>query len=171
MNHRVDAQSKFAQPRFALADVKGRKHLGVTINGHVLATRGGDVTTAVDQVGTATPTIRYWLQSSGFDFSSETISVIAFRVMMVVGARTDDHSRGCGSARGPRWTPRRHNTSWARNCQPLVRPIFHPMPRALFHGLASKDGQTRLLNISDLECARPTEPGVSEGPLVTGSTQ
>ncbi len=74
MNHRVDAQRKFATATLALADVKETgKHLGVTINDMVLAISAGRCVSCRSST-TATPTTRCWLPSQSVSTSRGSAS-------------------------------------------------------------------------------------------------
>src|ERR1700752_2186239 len=86
MNHRVDAQRKFATATLALADIKETgKHLGVTINDMVLAISAGALRQlSLDYDGHAAHPLLASVPVS-FDFSPDRISGNRFSgVMMVV---------------------------------------------------------------------------------------
>ena len=92
MNHRVDAQRKFATATLALADVKETaKHLGVTINDMVLAISAGALRQlSLKYDGHADHPLLASVPVS-FDFSPDRISGNRFTgVMMVVPIELDD---------------------------------------------------------------------------------
>ena len=92
MNHRVDAQRKFATATLALADVKETaKHLGVTINDMVLAISAGALRgLCLKYDGHADHPLLASVPVS-FDFSRERISGNYFSgVMMVLPIELDD---------------------------------------------------------------------------------
>jgi len=182
MNHRVDAQRKFATTTLALADVKQTaKQLGVTINDMVLAISAGALRRlSLKYDGRADHPLLASVPVS-FDFSPDRISGNYFTgVMMVVPIQLNDpldrvqavHDAAVDAKEthhllGPELVSR-----WAA--------YFPPAPaERLFHWLADKDGQNKVLNIPISNVPGPREPGrvggalvtqiYSVGPLTTGS--
>jgi diacylglycerol O-acyltransferase len=182
MNHRVDAQRRFATATLALADVKQTaKQLGVTINDMVLSISAGALRTlSLKYDGHADHPLLASVPVS-FDFSPERISGNYFTgVMMVVPIELDDpldrvravHEAAVGAKEthqllGPELVSR-----WSA--------YFPPAPaERLFHWLADKDGQNKVLNIPISNVPGPREHGrvggalvteiYSVGPLTTGS--
>jgi diacylglycerol O-acyltransferase len=182
MNHRVDAQRKFATATLALADIKETgKHLGVTINDMVLAISAGALRQlSLKYDGHADHPLLASVPVS-FDFSRERISGNRFSgVMMVVPIELDDPLERVQAV---------HDAAVdAKEAHHLLGPelvsrwaaYFPPAPsEALFRWLASKDGQNKVLNIPISNVPGPREPGrvggalvteiYSVGPLTTGS--
>jgi diacylglycerol O-acyltransferase / wax synthase len=182
MNHRVDAQRRFATATLALADVKQTaKQLGVTINDMVLSISAGALRTlSLKYDGHADHPLLASVPVS-FDFSPERISGNYFTgVMMVVPIELDDpldrvravHDAAVDAKEthhllGPELVSR-----WSAYLPPA------PAER-LFHWLADKDGQNKVLNIPISNVPGPREHGrvggalvteiYSVGPLTTGS--
>jgi diacylglycerol O-acyltransferase / wax synthase len=182
MNHRVDALRKFATATLALADVKETaKHLGVTINDMVLGISAG----ALRQLS-----LKYDGHSDhpllasvpvSFDFSRDRISGNRFTgVMMVVPIEIEDpvqrvlavHDAAVDAKETHQLMGPELVTRWAA--------YFPPAPaERLFHWLADKDGQNKVLNIPISNVPGPREYGrvggalvteiYSVGPLTTGS--
>jgi diacylglycerol O-acyltransferase len=182
INHRVDAQRKFATATLALADVKQTaKHLGVTINDMVLAISAGALRKlSLKYDGHADHPLLASVPVS-FDFSRERISGNRFSgVMMVVPIELDDPLERVQAV---------HDAAVdAKEAHHLLGPelvsrwsaYFPPAPaERLFHWLADKDGQNKVLNIPISNVPGPREHGrvggalvteiYSVGPLTTGS--
>jgi diacylglycerol O-acyltransferase / wax synthase len=182
MNHRVDAQRKFATATLALADVKQTaKRLGVTINDMVLGISAGALRRlSLKYDGHADHPLLASVPVS-FDFSPDRISGNRFTgVMMVVPIQLDDPLARVQAV---------HDAAVdAKEAHHLLGPelvsrwsaYFPPAPSEwLFRWLASKDGQNKVLNIPISNVPGPREPGrvggalvteiYSVGPLTTGS--
>jgi diacylglycerol O-acyltransferase / wax synthase len=182
MNHRVDAQRKFATATLALADVKeAGKHLGVTINDMVLAISSGALRKlSLKYDGHADHPLLASVPVS-FDFSRERISGNRFSgVMMVLPIEIDDPLERVHAV---------HEAAVdAKEAHHLLGPelvsrwsaYFPPAPaERLFHWLADKDGQNKVLNLPISNVPGPREHGrvggalvteiYSVGPLTTGS--
>ncbi|OBI76521.1 wax ester/triacylglycerol synthase family O-acyltransferase [Mycobacterium sp. E740] len=182
MNHRVDAQRKFATATLALADVKETaKHLGVTINDMVLAISAGALRElSLKYDGHADHPLLASVPVS-FDFSPDRISGNYFTgVMMVVPIQLDDPLERVRAV---------HEAATdAKDTHHLMGPelvsrwssYFPPAPaERLFHRLAEKDGQNKILNLPISNVPGPRQPGrvggalvteiYSVGPLTTGS--
>jgi diacylglycerol O-acyltransferase len=182
MNHRVDAQRKFATATLALADVKHTgKHLGVTINDMVLAVSAGALRQlSVRYDGHADHPLLASVPVS-FDFSRDRISGNRFTgVMMVVPIHLEDplervkavHDAAVEAKEAPHLLGPELVSRWSA--------YFPPAPaEALFRWLADKDGQNKVLNLPISNVPGPREPGrvggalvteiYSVGPLTTGS--
>jgi len=182
MNHRVDAQRKFATATLALVDVKETaKHLGVTINDMVLAISAGALRTlSLKYDGQADHPLLASVPVS-FDFSRERISGNYFTgVMMVVPIELDDPLARVQAVH--------EGAVEAKETHHLMGPelisrwsaYFPPAPaERLFRWLAEKDGQNKVLNLPVSNVPGPREPGrvggalvteiYSVGPLTTGS--
>jgi len=182
MNHRVDAQRRFATATLALADVKQTgKQLGVTINDMVLAISAGALRQlSLKYDGHADHPLLASVPVS-FDFSPDRVSGNRFSgVMMVVPIQLDDPLERVQAV---------HDAAVdAKEAHHLLGPelvsrwaaYFPPAPaERLFHWLADKDGQNKVLNIPISNVPGPREPGrvggalvteiYSVGPLTTGS--
>jgi diacylglycerol O-acyltransferase / wax synthase len=182
MNHRVDALRKFATASLALADVKETaKHLGVTINDMVLAMSAGALRgLSLKYDGHADHPLLASVPVS-FDFSRDRISGNRFSgVMMVVPIQLDDPLERVQAV---------HDAAVdAKEAHHLMGPelvsrwsAYFPPAAAerLFHWLAEKDGQNKVLNLPISNVPGPREPGrvggalvteiYSVGPLTTGS--
>ncbi|RAV18219.1 wax ester/triacylglycerol synthase family O-acyltransferase [Mycolicibacterium sp. GF69] len=182
MNHRVDAQRKFATATLALADVKETaKHLGVTINDMVLAISAGALRElSLKYDGHADHPLLASVPVS-FDFSRERISGNYFTgVMMTVPVQLDDPLQRVQAV---------HDAAVeAKETHHLMGPelvsrwsAYLPQAPAerLFAWLAEKDGQNKILNLPISNVPGPREPGrvggalvteiYSVGPLTTGS--
>ncbi|WP_326548478.1 wax ester/triacylglycerol synthase family O-acyltransferase [Mycolicibacterium sp. ND9-15] len=182
MNHRVDATRKFATATLALADVKETaKHLGVTINDMVLAISAGALRElSLKYDGHADHPLLASVPVS-FDFSPDRISGNYFSgVMMTVPIQLDDPLQRVQAA---------HEAAVdAKETHHLMGPelvsrwsAYLPQAPAerLFHWLAEKDGQNKVLNLPISNVPGPREPGrvggalvteiYSVGPLTTGS--
>jgi diacylglycerol O-acyltransferase len=170
MNHRVDAQRKFATATLALADVKQTaKQLGVTINDMVLGISAGALRRlCLKYDGHADHPLLASVPVS-FDFSQDRISGNRFTgVMMVVPVQLDDPLERVRAV---------HEAAVdAKEAHHLLGPelvsrwsaYFPPAPAEwLFRWLASKDGQNKVLNIPISNVPGPREPGRVGGALVT----
>jgi diacylglycerol O-acyltransferase len=182
MNHRVDAQRKFATATLALADVKETsKHLGVTINDMVLAVSSGALRQLLIRYdGNADHPLLASVPVS-FDFSPDRISGNRFTgVLVALPVHLDDPLERVKAAH--------EAAALAKESHQLIGPelvsrwsaYFPPAPAEwLFRWLASKDGQNKVLNIPISNVPGPREPGrvggalvteiYSVGPLTTGS--
>jgi diacylglycerol O-acyltransferase len=182
MNHRVDAQRKFATATLALADVKQTsKHLGVTINDMVLAVSSGALRQLLIRYdGNADHPLLASVPVS-FDFSPDRISGNRFTgVLVALPVHLDDPLERVKAAH--------EAAALAKESHQLIGPelvsrwsaYFPPAPAEwLFRWLASKDGQNKVLNIPISNVPGPREPGrvggalvteiYSVGPLTTGS--
>jgi diacylglycerol O-acyltransferase len=182
MNHRVDAQRKFATATLALADVKATgKKLDATINDMVLAMSTGALRQlSLKYDGHADHPLLASVPVS-FDFSRDRISGNRFSgVMMTLPVQLEDplervqavhdaavDAKDTHNLLGPELVSR-----WSAYCPPA------PAER-LFGWLAEKDGQNKVLNIPISNVPGPREPGrvggalvteiYSVGPLTTGS--
>jgi diacylglycerol O-acyltransferase len=182
MNHRVDAQRKFATATLALADVKQTgKHLGVTINDMVLAISAGALRQlSLRYDGHADHPLLASVPVS-FDFSPERISGNYFSgVMMVVPIELDDPLERVQTVHDAAVNAKEAHHLLGPELVSRWAAYFPPAPaEALFRWLADKDGQNKVLNIPISNVPGPREHGrvggalvteiYSVGPLTTGS--
>lgn len=182
MNHRVDAQRRFATATLALADVKETaKHLGVTINDMVLGISAGALRRlSVKYDGHADHPLLASVPIS-FDFSRDRISGNRFTgVMMVVPIEIDDPLERVRAVHDAAVDAKETHHLMGPELVSRWSAYFPPAPaERLFHWLAAKDGQNKVLNIPISNVPGPREPGrvggalvteiYSVGPLTTGS--
>jgi diacylglycerol O-acyltransferase / wax synthase len=182
MNHRVDAQRRFATATLALADVKGTaKHLGVTINDMVLAISAGALRKlSLKYDGQADHPLLASVPVS-FDFSRERISGNYFTgVMMVVPIELEDPLERVKAVHDAAVDAKETHHLMGPELVSRWSAYFPPAPaEKLFHWLADKDGQNKVLNIPISNVPGPREYGrvggalvteiYSVGPLTTGS--
>ncbi len=182
MNHRVDAQRKFATATLALGDVKETaKYLGVTINDMVLAMSAGALRElSLKYDGHADHPLLASVPVS-FDFSRDRISGNRFTgVMMVVPIELDDPLERVQAVHDAAVDAKETNHLMGPELVSRWSAYFPPAPaERLFHWLAEKDGQNKVLNIPISNVPGPREYGrvggalvteiYSVGPLTTGS--
>jgi diacylglycerol O-acyltransferase len=182
MNHRVDAQRKFATTTLALADVKQTaKQLGVTINDMVLAISAGALRRlSLKYDGRADHPLLASVPVS-FDFSPERISGNYFTgVMIMVPIQLDDPLQRVQAVHEAAVDAKETHHLLGPELVSRWAAYFPPAPaERLFHWLADKDGQNKVLNIPISNVPGPREPGrvggalvteiYSVGPLTTGS--
>ena len=182
MNHRVDAQRRFATATLALADVKETaKHLGVTINDMVLAISAGALRKlSLKYDGHADHPLLASVPVS-FDFSRDRISGNYFTgVMMVVPIELEDPLERVQAVHDAAVDAKETHHLMGPELVSRWSAYFPPAPaEKLFHWLADKDGQNKVLNIPISNVPGPREHGrvggalvteiYSVGPLTTGS--
>ena len=182
MNHRVDAQRKFATTTFALADVKGTgKHLGVTINDMVLAVSAGALRKLLLRYdGHAEQPLLASVPVS-FDFSPDRISGNYFTgVLVALPTDCEDPLDRVRNAREAALSAKEGHNLLGPELISRWSAYFPPAPSEwLFRWLASKDGQNKVLNIPISNVPGPRQHGrvggalvteiYSVGPLTTGS--
>ncbi|OBK72629.1 wax ester/triacylglycerol synthase family O-acyltransferase [Mycobacterium sp. 1164985.4] len=182
MNHRVDAQRKFATATLALADIKETaKHLGVTINDMVLAISAGALRElSLKYDGRADHPLLASVPVS-FDFSPERISGNYFTgVMMTVPIQLDDPVERVRAVHEAAVEAKETHHLMGPELVSRWSAYFPPRPaERLFHWLAEKDGQNKVLNLPISNVPGPRQPGrvggalvteiYSVGPLTTGS--
>ena len=182
MNHRVDAQRKFATATLALADVKETaKHLGVTINDMVLAISAGALRRlSLKYDGQADHPLLASVPVS-FDFSPRPhLGQLLHRRDDGGADQLDDPLERVQAVHDAAVDAKEtHHLHGARTGQPVVGILPARARRALFHWLADKDGQNKVLNLPISNVPGPREPGrvggalvteiYSVGPLTTGS--
>lgn len=182
MNHRVDAQRKFATATLALADVKETaKHLGVTINDMVLAISAGALRElSLKYDGRADHPLLASVPVS-FDFSPDRISGNYFTgVMMTVPIQLDDPVERVRAVHEAAVEAKETHHLMGPELVSRWSAYFPPRPaERLFHWLAEKDGQNKVLNLPISNVPGPRQPGrvggalvteiYSVGPLTTGS--
>jgi diacylglycerol O-acyltransferase / wax synthase len=182
MNHRVDAQRRFATATLALADVKETaKHLDVTINDMVLAISAGALRKlSLKYDGQADHPLLASVPVS-FDFSKDRISGNRFTgVMMVVPIQLDDPLERVQVVHEAAKDAKETHHLMGPELVSRWSSYFPPAPaEKLFGWLADKDGQNKVLNLPISNVPGPREPGrvggalvteiYSVGPLTTGS--
>jgi diacylglycerol O-acyltransferase len=182
MNHKVDADRKFATATLALADVKETaKHLGVTINDMVLAISAGALRgLCLKYDGRADHPLLASVPVS-FDFSRDRVSGNYFSgVMMVVPVELDDPLERVQAVHDAAVDAKETHHLMGPELVSRWASYFPPAPaEALFRWLADKDGQNKVLNIPISNVPGPREYGrvggalvteiYSVGPLTTGS--
>ncbi|OBK74731.1 wax ester/triacylglycerol synthase family O-acyltransferase [Mycobacterium sp. 1274761.0] len=182
MNHRIDAERKFATASLALADVKETaKHLDVTINDMVLAMSAGALRKlSLKYDGHADHPLLASVPVS-FDFSPERISGNRFSgVMMVVPIQLEDPLERVRAVHDAAVEAKETHNLMGPELVSRWSSYFPPGPaERLFHWLAEKDGQNKVLNLPISNVPGPREPGrvggalvteiYSVGPLTTGS--
>ncbi|MCV7301948.1 wax ester/triacylglycerol synthase family O-acyltransferase [Mycobacterium barrassiae] len=182
MNHRVDAQRKFATTTLALADVKETaKHLNVTINDMVLAISAGALRQlSLKYDGKADHPLLASVPVS-FDFSEDRISGNRFSgVMMVVPIELEDPLERVQAVHDAAVNAKETHQLMGPELVSRWSAYLPPRPaERLFHWLADKDGQNKVLNIPISNVPGPRQPGrvggalvteiYSVGPLTTGS--
>jgi diacylglycerol O-acyltransferase len=182
MNHKVDADRKFATATLALADVKETaKHLGVTINDMVLAISAGALRgLCLKYDGRADHPLLASVPVS-FDFSRDRVSGNYFSgVMMVVPIELDDPLERVQAVHDAAVDAKETHHLMGPELVSRWASYFPPAPaEALFRWLAEKDGQNKVLNLPISNVPGPREPGrvggalvteiYSVGPLTTGS--
>src|SRR6185503_17618600 len=150
MNHRVDAQRKFATATLALVDVKETaKHLGVTINDMVLAISAGALRTlSLKYDGQADHPLLASVPVS-FDFSRDRISGNYFTgVMMVVPIELEDPLQRVRATHEAAVEAKETHHLMGPELVSRWASYFPPAPaEKLFAWLADKDGQNKVLNI------------------------
>jgi diacylglycerol O-acyltransferase len=182
MNHRVDAQRKFATATLALADVKqiGKK-LDATINDMVLAMSTGALRKlSLKYDGHADHPLLASVPVS-FDFSRDRISGNRFSgVMMTLPVQLSDPVERVRAVHDSAVDAKETHNLLGPELVSRWSAYFPPAPaERLFHWLAEKDGQNKVLNIPISNVPGPREPGrvggalvteiYSVGPLTTGS--
>jgi diacylglycerol O-acyltransferase / wax synthase len=182
MNHRVDAQRRFATATLALADVKETaKALDVTINDMVLAISAGALRQlSLKYDGHADHPLLASVPVS-FDFSRDRISGNRFTgVMMVVPIELADPLERVQAVHDAAVDAKETHHLMGPELVSRWSAYFPPAPaERLFHWLADKDGQNKVLNLPISNVPGPREPGrvggalvteiYSVGPLTTGS--
>jgi diacylglycerol O-acyltransferase len=182
MNHRVDAQRRFATATLALADVKETaKHLGVTINDMVLGISAGALRTlSLKYDGHADHPLLASVPVS-FDFSRDRISGNRFTgVMMVVPIELEDPIERVRAVHAAAVDAKETHHLMGPELVSRWSAYFPPAPaERLFGWLAEKDGQNKVLNIPISNVPGPRDYGrvggalvteiYSVGPLTTGS--
>lgn len=182
MNHRVDAQRRFATATLALADIKQTaKHLGVTINDMVLSISAGALRTlSLKYDGKADHPLLASVPVS-FDFSRDRISGNRFTgVMMVVPIELEDPLERVRAVHDAAVDAKETHNLMGPELISRWSAYFPPAPaEKLFHWLAEKDGQNKVLNIPISNVPGPRDYGrvggalvteiYSVGPLTTGS--
>ena len=182
MNHRVDAQRRFATATLALADVKETaKHLDVTINDMVLAISAGALRKlSLKYDGQADHPLLASVPVS-FDFSRDRISGNYFTgVMMVVPIELEDPLERVRATHDAAVEAKETHHLMGPELVSRWAAYFPPAPaEKLFAWLADKDGQNKVLNIPISNVPGPREHGrvggalvteiYSVGPLTTGS--
>jgi diacylglycerol O-acyltransferase len=170
MNHRVDAQRRFATATLALADVKQTaKHLGVTINDMVLAISAGALRQlSLKYDGHADHPLLASVPVS-FDFSPDRVSGNRFSgVMMVVPIQLDDPLERVQAVHDAAVDAKETHNLLGPELVSRWAAYFPPgAAEKLFHWLADKDGQNKVLNIPISNVPGPREPGRVGGALVT----
>lgn len=182
MNHRVDAQRKFATATLALADVKQTaKHLGVTINDMVLAISAGALRKLSLKYDNHADHPLLASVPVSFDFSRDRISGNYFTgVMMVVPIELEDPLERVQAVHDAAVDAKETHHLMGPELVSRWSAYFPPAPaEKLFHWLADKDGQNKVLNIPISNVPGPREYGrvggalvteiYSVGPLTTGS--
>ena len=182
MNHRVDAQRKFATATLALADVKETaRHLGVKINDMVLAISAGALRQLSFKYDAHADHPLLASVPVSFDFSPDRISGNRFTgVMMVVPIELDDPLERVQAVHDAAMNAKEAHYLLGPELVSRWSAYFPPAPAEwLFRWLASKDGQNKVLNIPISNVPGPREPGrvggalvteiYSVGPLTTGS--
>jgi diacylglycerol O-acyltransferase / wax synthase len=182
MNHRVDAQRKFATATLALVDVKETaKRLGVTINDMVLAISAGALRElSLKYDGHADHPLLASVPVS-FDFSPDRISGNRFTgVMMTVPIQLADPLERVQAVHDAAVEAKETHHLMGPELVSLWSNYFPPAPaEKLFRWLAEKDGQNKVLNLPISNVPGPREHGrvggalvteiYSVGPLTTGS--
>lgn len=182
MNHRVDAQRKFATATLALADIKETaKHLGVTINDMVLAISAGALRElSLKYDGQAEHPLLASVPVS-FDFSPDRISGNYFTgVMMTVPIQLEDPLQRVQAVHDAAVEAKETHHLMGPELVSRWSAYFPPRPaERLFSWLAEKDGQNKVLNLPISNVPGPRQPGrvggalvteiYSVGPLTTGS--
>lgn len=182
MNHRVDAQRRFATATLALADVKATgKTLGVTINDMVLAISAGALRQlSLTYDGHADHPLLASVPVS-FDFSRDRISGNYFTgVMMVVPIEIEDPLERVQAVHDGAVDAKETHHLMGPELVSRWSAYFPPAPaEKLFGWLAEKDGQNKVLNLPISNVPGPREHGrvggalvteiYSVGPLTTGS--
>jgi diacylglycerol O-acyltransferase len=182
MNHRVDAQRKFATATLALSDVKQTgKHLGVTINDMVLAISAGALRKLLLRYdGHADHPLLASVPVS-FDFSPDRISGNRFSgVLVSLPVDVGDPVERVRAAHDAAASAKESHNLLGPELVSRWSAYFPPAPaEALFRWLANKDGQNKVLNIPISNVPGPREQGrvggalvteiYSVGPLTTGS--
>jgi diacylglycerol O-acyltransferase len=170
MNHRVDAQRKFATATLSLADVKETaKHLNVTLNDMVLAISAGALRElSLKYDGHADHALLASVPVS-FDFSRERISGNRFSgVMMVVPIELDDPLERVQAVHDAAVNAKETHHLMGPELVSRWSAYFPPAPaEKLFHWLADKDGQNKVLNIPISNVPGPRERARVGGALVT----
>jgi diacylglycerol O-acyltransferase / wax synthase len=170
MNHRVDAQRRFATATLALADVKeAAKQLGVTINDMVLATSAGALRKlSLKYDGHADHPLLASVPVS-FDFSKDRVSGNRFTgVMMVVPIELEDPLARVQAVHAAAVDAKETHHLMGPELVSRWSAYFPPAPaERLFGWLAEKDGQNKVLNIPISNVPGPREYGRVGGALVT----
>jgi diacylglycerol O-acyltransferase len=182
MNHRVDAQRKFATATLALADVKQTgKKLDATINDMVLAMSTGALRQlSLKYDGHADHPLLASVPVS-FDFSRDRISGNRFSgVMMTLPVELSDPLERVQAVHDAAVDAKETHNLLGPELVSRWSAYFPPAPaERLFGWLAEKDGQNKVLNIPISNVPGPREHGrvggalvteiYSVGPLTTGS--
>ncbi|GFG53153.1 wax ester/triacylglycerol synthase family O-acyltransferase [Mycolicibacterium agri] len=182
MNHRIDAQRKFATATLPLADVKQTaKHLSVTINDMVLAISAGALRQlSLKYDGHADHPLLASVPVS-FDFSPDRISGNRFTgVMMVVPIQLADPLERVQAVHDAAVEAKETHHLMGPELISRWSAYFPPAPaERLFGWLADKDGQNKVLNLPISNVPGPRQYGrvggalvteiYSVGPLTTGS--